>query len=70
MNSQFILIVKILLVSTMISVFIKYGSPLLAIAPTNTNALIGILCPPLALGLLLGWRAKNTRRPQQKSSYP
>ena len=56
MNSQLGFIGKVLLFSAGLSVLIKYGGPLLQIAPTTASALIGVLLLPLMLVFALGWR--------------
>lgn len=58
MQSLFIL--KVLLLSAVISVWIKYGAPSLAIAPSSANALILVFSPTAILTLLLAarwWRS-------------
>jgi hypothetical protein len=47
------IIIKVLLISTLISIFIKYIAPSLAIAPTPLNALIGVFTPTIILGVYL-----------------
>lgn len=59
MNSQFGFLVKVLVFSAALSLLIKYGGRLLPLAPTATNALIGVIFPTLALALALGWRARR-----------
>ncbi len=59
MDTQAGLIFKVFILSAVLSVFIKYGGMVLPIAPIQTNALIGILIPPLIVALALGWRARK-----------
>ncbi len=59
MTAQIGFIVKILLVSTVLSFLIKYGGRLLPIAPTSFNALVAILTPPLLMLLVLAWPLKK-----------
>jgi hypothetical protein len=59
MNSQIGFIVKVFILSIALSVAIKYGGRALAIAPTQTNVLLGILLPPALVAVVLGWRARN-----------
>lgn len=59
MNSQFGFLVKVLVFSAALSLLIKYGGRLLPLAPTTTNALIGVIFPTLVLALALGWRARR-----------
>ena len=55
MNSQIIgFILKILLLSTVLSLLIKYGGQYLSLAPTTTTVLIIVLLPSLTIGLVLG----------------
>ncbi|MEA5470904.1 hypothetical protein [Spirulina sp. 06S082] len=60
MQSQIVFILKIILLSGIISALIKYVAPYLAIAPTSLNAAIAILVPPIVLGSLLLWRDRNS----------
>lgn len=57
MNNQVVsFILKILLLSTGLSLLVKYGGQFLPISPTTTNALIIVLTPSLVIGLILGRR--------------
>ena len=49
-------ITKVLLVSLLVSLAIKYGGPNLKIEPTSLNALFGITVPPLIIAFLLIWQ--------------
>jgi len=60
MNSQAIFIFKILLLSTGLSLLVKYGGGYLELQPTTITALIIVLMPSLVLGLILGWRYYQT----------
>jgi hypothetical protein len=53
------LLFKLLVVSTGISVAVKYGGGYLPIAATNLTALILVLSPTILLALALGWRWQN-----------
>jgi hypothetical protein len=58
---QSLFVVKVLVLSTLISVGIKYGAPSLAIAPSVTNALILVFSPTLMVAMLLVtrlWRSE------------
>jgi hypothetical protein len=57
-RSRFIL--KILLVSAVISAAIKYLAPFLSIAPTPINALLLVLSPTILTGLVLWRRSLNS----------
>lgn len=59
MQSQIVFLLKILLLSALVSVFIKYVAPYFAIAPTSFNAAIAVFLPPIVLGGLLLWRDRN-----------
>ena len=56
MNTQAGFILKILLLSTGLSILIKYGGPLIPIRPTTSLALMIVLLPSLIMGLVLGWQ--------------
>lgn len=49
-------ILKILLLSAVISVGIKYGGPYLGLAGTTTTALVAVLSPTILMAILLSWR--------------
>ena len=51
MKSQAIFIIKLLIVSAVLSVAIKDVAPSLAIAPTVTNALIAVLLPTIVMAI-------------------
>jgi hypothetical protein len=53
-------VIKVLLLSAALSVLIKYGGPLLPIAPSNLNAGIAIAVPPLIMALVLYWRFQKS----------
>jgi len=59
MESKLLLTFSVLTLSTVISLIIKYGGEKVAIPPTTTNALLGILGLPLIVGAALwfrGWK--------------
>lgn len=56
------LVLKVLVLSIVLSVAIKYIGPTLAIPATDTAALIIILLPALVTGLVLGWRSWQQRQ--------
>ena len=57
-------VLKILLLSTILSLLVKYGGQYLPISPTTTNALIIVLTPSLAVGSILAWRyAQDSNSP-------
>lgn len=53
--AQFVL--KVFLFSTVLSVAIKYGGPLLAIPANATVGLVAVFLPSVLLAIALGWRA-------------
>ncbi len=62
MNNQFIFLLKVLLLSAAISVFIKYLAPSLSIPETATNALIIVLLPNVIVAAILLWQL--SRKPK------
>jgi hypothetical protein len=56
MSGQIGFILKVVLVSTILSLLVKYGGRILSIPPTPTNASIAILIPPILMALVLWWR--------------
>jgi hypothetical protein len=54
MKSQTIFIFKLLIVSAVLSVAIKFAP--VAISPTATNALIAVLLPTIIMAIALLWR--------------
>ena len=56
MNTQTGFIFKIFLVSTILSVLIKYGGESIPIEPTTTTAITLVLLPSIAIGFVLGWQ--------------
>ncbi|MBP0019227.1 MAG: hypothetical protein J7647_16955 [Cyanobacteria bacterium SBLK] len=61
MQSQILFLLKILLLSALVSALIKYVAPYFAIAPTSLNAAIAVSLPPIALGGLLLWRDRQKK---------
>lgn len=57
MDNQLIFILKLVILSTIISVIIRYAAPSVPIAATSVNGLIGILTPTVILAIALVWRA-------------
>ncbi len=56
MKSQALFIVKLLIISAVLSMAIKYVAPSLAIPPTATNALIAVLLPTIMLAIAFLFR--------------
>lgn len=56
MKNQFIFVLKVLLLSAVISILIKYLGPSLAIEETATNALIIVLLPNIIVATVLLWQ--------------
>ena len=59
MNDAFVFIVKIVILSTVLSLLIKYGGQLLSIAPTGKIAIAAILLPSIIVALALTWRSRQ-----------
>ena len=59
MNDAVAFIVKIVILSTVLSLLIKSGGQLLLIAPTVKIAIAAILLPSVIVALALAWRAKQ-----------
>ncbi|MBD2678613.1 MULTISPECIES: hypothetical protein [Nostoc] len=56
MENQLGFVLKLLLLSALISVLIKYVAPYLSISATTTNALIIVLLPIAIVAIALLWR--------------
>jgi hypothetical protein len=58
MGSNLGFVVKVIGLSALIAIAIKYAAPLLAAptTPANVFVLLVVLLPSLLLGLALGWR--------------
>lgn len=56
MENQLGLVLKLLLLSALLSLLIKYAGPSLSIPVTTTNALIIILLPIVIIAIALLWR--------------
>ena len=56
MNPQVEFVVKVILLSTVLSFAIKYGGRYLSIPSTNLVAAIIVCSPAIAIGLILGWQ--------------
>ena len=61
MNDTVVFIVKIFILSSILSVVIKYGGQLLPIAPTGIIAIAAILLPSIIVGLALSWRSQQKK---------
>ncbi len=58
MNNSLSLVLKVLVLSLILSLILKYIGPFLALQPTTFNALIGISLTPIAIAILLGWASQ------------
>lgn len=56
LGTEFGLILKVLALSSLLSVLIKQGGPTLSIPATTTLALTAALLPALLMGIALVWR--------------
>ena len=52
-------VVKVMLISAVLSAGIRYGAPLLAWSPTLPLVLGMIVLPSLLMALVLGWRSQR-----------
>jgi hypothetical protein len=63
---KFSLIFKLLMLSTLLSIAIKYLAPSLQIPTTHFNALIAILLPSLIMAALLTWQGRSAKESIEK----
>ncbi len=59
MNETISFLIKILISSLIISLIIKYLGPLISLPPSNLNALIIVMIPPLMISLFLSTKVLN-----------
>lgn len=59
MNNQLFFVLKVIFLSTLISILIKYGGRLLPISANNYLAIIVVILPSLILALMLWFRSIN-----------
>lgn len=59
MISQTIFITKVIILSVVLSLLIKYVAPWFALTGNTINALLSIFLPSIIMGGLLWWRAKQ-----------
>jgi hypothetical protein len=59
MNDSTVFVLKVFLASALISAAIKYGGPLIAIAPTLKNAALIVALPPVVLAIALLWQLRR-----------
>ncbi|HYW20117.1 MAG TPA: hypothetical protein VE956_12550 [Nodularia sp. (in: cyanobacteria)] len=62
MKNNFGFVVKLLVLSGLLSVLIKYAGPILSIAATDTNALIIVLLPNVIMAIALFWRFQSAQK--------
>ncbi|MEH2057323.1 MAG: hypothetical protein V7K97_14420 [Nostoc sp.] len=62
MENQVGLVLKLLLLSTLLSLLIKYAAPSLSIPATATNALIIVLLPIVIIAIALLWRFQTQKQ--------
>jgi hypothetical protein len=62
MENQIGLIIKVMLLSAVLSLLIKYGEPDILISATTTNVLILVLSPSVIIAVLLGARFLRAKR--------
>jgi hypothetical protein len=56
MENQLGIVLKLLLISALLSLLIKYAAPSLSIPATASNALIIVLLPIVIIAIALLWR--------------
>ncbi|WP_162182991.1 hypothetical protein [Neosynechococcus sphagnicola] len=59
MRSNLSFLNKVLLLSVLLSLLIKYGGKLLPLNATSTTAAIAVVVPTLIMAAILGWRARR-----------
>lgn len=59
MNDTVTFIVKIFILSAILSIVIKYGGRLLSLNPTVIIAITVILLPSIIVALVLSWRSRQ-----------
>ncbi|WP_414755978.1 hypothetical protein [Anabaena sp. CCY 9910] len=62
MENQLSFVLKLLIISALISVSIKYVAPMWPIPATATNALILVLSPTIILAIALFWRFQTQKQ--------
>lgn len=62
MASSFIFVVKLLLLSAVVTLVIKYLAPSWGIPVTAANALWAVFLPTLLMAAALGWRTWQSSR--------
>ena len=51
-------IFKIVLLSLILSLLIKYAGPFLSVPATSVSVILGITLPTLAMAIILAWRQR------------
>jgi hypothetical protein len=62
MQNQLIFIVKLLVLSALLSILIKYVLPSVPLPATATNALILVLLPSVIMAIALLWRFQTQKQ--------
>jgi len=62
MQNQFNFIVKLLVLSALLSVLIKYALPSVPMPATTMNALILVLLPTVVMAIALLWRFQGQQQ--------
>ncbi|MBL1178468.1 MAG: hypothetical protein FWK01_25780 [Pantanalinema sp. GBBB05] len=60
-------ILKVLILSALLSFAIKYGGPLLPVTGTTSTVLIAICSPSILMAILFGWRWRQQQREELRS---
>ncbi len=62
MNTQAGFILKVVILSAILSFFIKYGGKFIPLTSNTLDALFLVLSPTLILSLILGWRWQQQKQ--------
>lgn len=62
MKNQFLFVLKVLLLSVLISICIKYLAPSLSIPANKTSALIIVLLPNVIVAIALLWQLSRKQK--------
>lgn len=67
MANQASFILKVFMISAVVSVLIRYGGSSLPIAATTVNALIAVITPTLIVAIGLWWRVVQLNTEEEES---
>ncbi len=60
-------LLRVIVLSTLISIAIKFGAPQLAIPANTATATIGVFGPVLLIAIILGWRQLQVSRSRSQA---